>query len=116
MKIYKNFTVVGFWPANIFAKMREGANQVEWGGESYSPLGVPAPGMGSGHVPVYNSRLDAYASNINVVLKDTLVDPGALETFTDNEEYHFAVDGGLVDIPDHGHLVGYGGRRGLIVR
>ena len=33
-------TRIGYWPKQIFSKLSENANQVEWGGETGSGIGT----------------------------------------------------------------------------
>ncbi|KAJ8526904.1 hypothetical protein K7X08_029381 [Anisodus acutangulus] len=63
----ENNEQVGFWPQKIFTKLSSFANNVEWGGVSYSPAGVSEPPMGSSCFPVGDPNYDAYCRRLNVL-------------------------------------------------
>lgn len=59
-------TPIGFWPKRIFGDLAGSASYVDWGGIVYSPPGIPAPEMGSGHFIHRDTNYDAYFRNIQV--------------------------------------------------
>ncbi|KAM3321796.1 hypothetical protein P3S67_002947 [Capsicum chacoense] len=63
----ERYQQVGFWPQKIFTSLTSFANNVEWGGVTYSPPGVPKPPMGSSFFPVGNTGYDAYCRNLTVL-------------------------------------------------
>ncbi|XP_075641980.1 uncharacterized protein LOC142613496 [Castanea sativa] len=68
-KFGQDETVIRFWPKNVFTALGDGANYVEWGGEVFSPPGVPSPPMGSGYSAKLNedTRYDAYYRQIKTI-------------------------------------------------
>ncbi|KAK7839459.1 hypothetical protein CFP56_018020 [Quercus suber] len=114
LKFGQNETDIGFWPKNVFTALGDGANYVEWGGEVFSPPGVPSPPMGS----AYSARLqedtkyDAYCRQIKTINEtDYVVDAVDTEEFSDIVQYQVH-DEGLTGAADFQHLVLFGGLGG----
>uniref|UniRef100_M1AWD1 Neprosin PEP catalytic domain-containing protein n=1 Tax=Solanum tuberosum TaxID=4113 RepID=M1AWD1_SOLTU len=61
-----DYTQVGFWPHDILNELKGFATNVDWGGVTYNPPGLPEPPMGSSFFPFGNSSFDAYCRNIAV--------------------------------------------------
>lgn len=61
-----NYEQIGYWPYNIFNELSGFATNVEWGGVTYNPPGVPEPPMGSSFFPVGNNSFDGYCRSIVV--------------------------------------------------
>ena len=69
---------------------------VEWGGEVYSPPGVPSPPMGSGGYRLtLNTAFDAFCALIKIVDEaHQLIDPPETDKYED-EPYHGFNDGNV---------------------
>ncbi|KAH0687784.1 hypothetical protein KY285_018343 [Solanum tuberosum] len=65
-----DYTQVGFWPHDILNELKGFATNVDWGGVTYNPPGLPEPPMGSSFFPFGNSSFDAYCRNIAVSNED----------------------------------------------
>ncbi|XP_060202420.1 uncharacterized protein LOC132630810 [Lycium barbarum] len=65
----RNQTAVGFWPPRIFTALaNDFATNVEWGGVTYTPPGVPYIPMGAGFWPtIPDPTLDAYCRGLAVL-------------------------------------------------
>ena len=101
-------TDIGFWPSKIFTNLGNTATQTEWGGEVFSPLGVPAPGMGSGHELEEDTTKDAFFANANIVVNNTIVDPPRdLKLLVDSIKYDVRNEGNVGD--GINYLIFYGG-------
>ncbi|KAK9985098.1 hypothetical protein SO802_034623 [Lithocarpus litseifolius] len=115
LKFGQDETVIGFWPKNVFTALGEGANYVEWGGEVFSPLGVPSPPMGSGYSERLkeNAKYDAYCSRQIKTINETdyVVNAVDTESFSDIVQYQ-VIDEGRVGADQH--LVLFGGVGGFI--
>ncbi|XP_019233325.1 PREDICTED: uncharacterized protein LOC109213939 [Nicotiana attenuata] len=60
----KYYKQIGFWPQKLFTSLASFADNVEWGGVTYSPPGVPKPPMGSSYFPIRNIAYDAYCRRL----------------------------------------------------
>ncbi|XP_075641955.1 protein neprosin-like [Castanea sativa] len=98
LKFGQDETVIGFWPKNVFTALGDEANYVEWGGEVFSPPGVPSPPMGSGQIKTINET-------------DYVVNAVDTESFSDIVQYQ-VIDEGRVGADQH--LVLFGGVGGHI--
>ncbi|KAM3321809.1 hypothetical protein P3S67_002960 [Capsicum chacoense] len=60
---------VGFWPRRIFSTLAKNfAENIEWGGSAYSPLGAPYAPMGSGYIPkTPDPMLNAYCRALTIL-------------------------------------------------
>ncbi|XP_065633834.1 protein neprosin [Quercus suber] len=90
LKFGQDETVIGFWPKNVFTSLGDGANYVEWGGEVFSPPGVPIPPMGSGYSERLkeNTKYDAYCRQIKTINEtDSVVNAVDAESFSDIVQY-----------------------------
>ncbi|KAJ4836361.1 hypothetical protein Tsubulata_025917 [Turnera subulata] len=58
---------IGYWPSALFSGLAASAGGVQFGGEAYSPPGVPPPAIGSGHFELANFRDTSYISHIQFV-------------------------------------------------
>ncbi|KAI8007211.1 putative plant SNARE 11 [Camellia lanceoleosa] len=105
-------TNVGFWPKRILGGgLANLASHAEWGGEVFSPPGIPKPAMGGGQFLIGSTRYDAYFRSI--ALKSP--SGGDINPYT----YEFTNSRKLYDVKDEenkgayfGHLVLYGGPAG----
>ncbi|XP_028058870.1 uncharacterized protein LOC114262703 [Camellia sinensis] len=105
-------TNVGFWPKSILGGgLANLASHAEWGGEVFSPPGIPKPAMGGGQFLIGSTRYDAYFRTI--ALKSP--SGGDINPHT----YEFTNSRKLYDVKDEenkgvyfGHLVLYGGPAG----
>ncbi|CAL5404435.1 unnamed protein product [Camellia sinensis] len=105
-------TNVGFWPKSILGGgLANLASHAEWGGEVFSPPGIPKPAMGGGQFLIGSTRYDAYFRSI--ALKSP--SGGDINPHT----YEFTNSRKLYDVKDEdnkgayfGHLVVYGGPAG----
>ncbi|CAL4991001.1 unnamed protein product [Urochloa decumbens] len=60
--------ILGYWPSSIFSNLQNGASNIMWGGEVYSPYaGQTSTNMGSGHFPREGFGKASYIKNIQVV-------------------------------------------------
>ncbi|XP_015084419.2 uncharacterized protein LOC107027887 [Solanum pennellii] len=62
----EDYKQIGFWPNIIFKELTNFATNIEWGGVTYNPPGVPEPPMGSSYFPVGNSSFDGFCRSITV--------------------------------------------------
>ncbi|XP_068655855.1 protein neprosin-like [Aristolochia californica] len=64
-----NFVWVGYWPANLFNTLNNGADSINWGGEVCIKTfpGTSYPAMGSGAWAYEEYGKAAYANNIKIV-------------------------------------------------
>ncbi|CAN6373632.1 unnamed protein product [Urochloa humidicola] len=71
---------LGYWPSSIFSNLQNGASNIMWGGEVYSPFAAQtSTNMGSGHFPGEGFGKASYIKNIQVVDSfNKLRPPGAL--------------------------------------
>ncbi|XP_075641985.1 protein neprosin-like [Castanea sativa] len=114
LKFGQDETVIGFWPKNVFTALGDGANYVEWGGEVFSPPGVPSPPMGSGYSERLeeNTKYDACCRKIKTINEiDYVVNAVDTESFSDIVQYQ-VIDEGRVGADQH--LVLFGGVGGYI--
>ncbi|KAK9985101.1 hypothetical protein SO802_034626 [Lithocarpus litseifolius] len=114
LKFGQDETVIGFWPKNVFTALGDGANYDEWGGEVFSPPGVPSPPMGSGYSERLkeNNKYDAYCKQIKTINEtDYVVNAVDTESFSDIVQYQ-VIDEGRVGADQH--LVLFGGVGGYI--
>ncbi|KAL4601879.1 hypothetical protein ACB092_10G013700 [Castanea dentata] len=114
LKFGQDETVIGFWPKNVFTALGDSANYVEWGGEVFSPPGVPSPPMGSGYSERLeeNTKYDAYCRQIKTINEtDYVVNAVDTESFSDIVQYQ-VIDEGRVGADQH--LVLFGGVGGYI--
>ncbi|XP_075641984.1 protein neprosin-like [Castanea sativa] len=114
LKFGQDETVIGFWPKNVFTALGDGANYVEWGGEVFSPPGVPSPPMGSGYSAKLNedTRYDAYCRQIKTINEtDYVVNAVDTEVFSDIVQYE-VLDKGIFGRADVQHMVLFGGLGG----
>ncbi|XP_050264270.1 uncharacterized protein LOC126708524 [Quercus robur] len=114
LKFGQDETVIGFWPKNVFTALGDGANYVEWGGEVFSPPGVPSPPMGSGYSERLkeNTKYDAYCRQIKTINEtDYVLNAVDTESFSDIVQYQ-VIDEGRVGADQH--LVLFGGVGGYI--
>ncbi|XP_060211040.1 protein neprosin-like [Lycium barbarum] len=96
---------VGFWPQNIFTSLRSFADNVEWGGVTYNPPGVPEPPMGSSFFPIGRTNYDAYCRRFIVVNeKGETIDVDKTTIYVDDPNLYRVRD---YPQPDQ-HLVLYG--------
>ncbi|XP_062086561.1 uncharacterized protein LOC133792670 [Humulus lupulus] len=59
---------IGYWPSSIFSSgLKDLATYIDWGGETYSPVGQPGPPMGSGLFLKGDTRYDAYCRKLTTV-------------------------------------------------
>ncbi|KAF3448575.1 hypothetical protein FNV43_RR09288 [Rhamnella rubrinervis] len=63
---------VGYWPKSIFTSLAQGASEISWGGEVYSPINELSPAMGSGHFPEEGFGKAAFVNQIKVLNDHTL--------------------------------------------
>ncbi|KAK7251617.1 hypothetical protein RIF29_34963 [Crotalaria pallida] len=62
--------VIGYWPNEIFTHLKEGALRVYFGGETYTPLDMDSPQMGSGRYPKQGLDNSAFMSVLGIVDSD----------------------------------------------
>ncbi|KAK9265591.1 hypothetical protein L1049_012602 [Liquidambar formosana] len=92
-----NDTLVGFWPVELFTGLANPASSVEWGGELYSPPGQPGPQMGSGFVPIEDTRYDAFCRQISTFNENRqAVDAVDTESFAEGTGNYVVKDEGNV--------------------
>ncbi|MCD7460864.1 hypothetical protein HAX54_044627 [Datura stramonium] len=98
----------------IFTKLTNFANNVEWGGVSYSPPGVPESPMGSSCFPIGDLTYDAYCRRLNVLNDkgETIHIDKTNVRVSDPDHY------GVMDVPHwrggkYQHMVFYGGPGGF---
>ncbi|KAG6664221.1 hypothetical protein CIPAW_02G077800 [Carya illinoinensis] len=113
-------TILGFWPTTIFSRLSEFGNQVDWGGEVYSPLDLPSPAMGTGIPPRKNKVDTAYSTFswfVAVSYQDSqsiiFESPSNTEVYESDPEAYNIVDVGNVD-KFYGYLIVYDGPGGII--
>ncbi|XP_075641954.1 protein neprosin-like [Castanea sativa] len=112
LKFGQDETVIGFWPKNVFTALGDGANFVEWGGEVFSPPGVPSPPMGSGIKLKKDTTYDAYCRQIKTINEtDYVVNAVDTEAFADIAQYE------VFDVEEYGradiqHMLLFGGSGG----
>ncbi|XP_075101978.1 protein neprosin-like [Nicotiana tabacum] len=94
----KDYKQIGFWPQKIFTSLASFADNVEWGGVTYSPLGVPKPPMGSSFFPIGSTDYDAYCRRLII-----LNDKG--ETFDVDKTIPYVDDHNLYRVSDYPYLV-----------
>ncbi|KAK9985105.1 hypothetical protein SO802_034630 [Lithocarpus litseifolius] len=107
-------TVIGFWPKNAFTALGDGANYVYWGGEIFSPPGVPSPPMGSGYGAKLDedTRYDAYCRKIKTINEtDYVVNAVDTRSFSDIVQYE-VIDEGIVGVAEIQHIILFGGLGG----
>ncbi|GMN30633.1 hypothetical protein TIFTF001_002882 [Ficus carica] len=68
---------VGYWPKSLFPYMRDGTQQVAWGGIAKAGRNGISPPMGNGHFPDGNYNHACYFSHVHYVNnKNTMTPPG----------------------------------------
>ncbi|KAK7251625.1 hypothetical protein RIF29_34973 [Crotalaria pallida] len=58
---------IGYWPNEIFTHLKEGALRIHFGGETFTPLDMDSPPMGSGRYPKEGLGSSAYMSLLGIV-------------------------------------------------
>ncbi|KAI8569374.1 hypothetical protein RHMOL_Rhmol02G0273800 [Rhododendron molle] len=92
----RNNIPIGFWPQQLFTGLRDLANHVEWGGETFAPPGKAAPPMGSGLLPFGTTRVDAHFKFVSVLNEyRQAVDVENTEEFTDDYNLYRVRDQGI---------------------
>ncbi|XP_030503859.1 protein neprosin-like [Cannabis sativa] len=100
---------VGYWPSSIFSGgLKDLATYVDWGGETYSPLGQIGPPMGSGLLLKQDTRYDAYCRALTTI-NEAHIQEDAKHTHISSIDIDFYLvkDWGFKS--DFGHLMTYGG-------
>ncbi|XP_062080060.1 protein neprosin-like [Humulus lupulus] len=99
---------IGYWPSIIFSDLKDLATYIEWGGETYSPIGQPGPPMGSGLFLKKDARYDAYCRALSTI-NEAYIQEDAKNT----EKYSIDIDFYLVQdwgfVPEFRHVMTYGG-------
>ncbi|RVW16324.1 hypothetical protein CK203_067805 [Vitis vinifera] len=87
------------------------ATEAEWGGEVFSPPDVPSPGMGSGHLLKLDTRYDAFSAHTNILVNNTIMNPGELLPIEDVNNFTVSDQGNVGG--DIRYLILYGGPGGV---
>lgn len=111
LKLNENRTDIGFWPKQIFTNLGDRATEAEWGGEVFSPPDVPSPGMGSGHLLKLDTRYDAFSAHTNILVNNTIMNPGELLPIEDVNNFTVSDQGNVGG--DIRYLILYGGPGGV---
>ncbi|KAK9692350.1 hypothetical protein RND81_09G258200 [Saponaria officinalis] len=103
---------IGYWPGNLFQQLKNGAAQVEWGGEINDPAAAnPAPEMGSGIRAEEDEYDAAFFLRITVIDEHSnYVEPQGTEEFNDCHDLYFVRDKGYQG-SYKGRIIYYGGRQ-----
>ncbi|KAM6595239.1 hypothetical protein CsatA_005763 [Cannabis sativa] len=110
LEMGKDLTQTGYWPSSIFSGgLKDLATYVEWGGETYSPLGQIGPPMGSGLFLKGNSHYDAYCRVMTTIDEAyNQVDVKNTEISSIDIDFYLVRDWGFVN-DDFRRSMTYGG-------
>ncbi|KAL9233665.1 hypothetical protein vseg_008630 [Gypsophila vaccaria] len=111
--IFNNENIpLGYWPQTLFTALRDGAFQVEFGGEINDPRAAePPPGMGNGLQSVYDTALSAAFLQATVVDQSfNNIDPPNTQKFQDCSKLYTVKDAGNQG-GDFGRIILFGGPR-----
>ncbi|KAM6595241.1 hypothetical protein CsatA_005765 [Cannabis sativa] len=105
----KNYDQIGYWPSSIFSGgLKDLATYIDWGGETYSPLGQIGPPMGSGLLLKQDTRYDAYCRLLTTI-NEAHIQEDAKNTKISSIDIDFYL---VKDWGFHrgwGHIMTYGG-------
>ncbi|XP_056173627.1 uncharacterized protein LOC130139858 [Syzygium oleosum] len=104
LELGENYTVVGFWPQEIFScgggGLRDLATYVEWGGQVYSPPDVPSPPMGRAAMPLPNILYDASCQDMTTINENHDTEAAEeTETYAGQDKYYQVGDMGHKKAP-----------------
>lgn len=103
---------VGYWPKSIFTSLAEGASEISWGGEVYSPINELSPAMGSGHFPQEGYGKAAFVNQLKVLYdrNSNYGDPYkyALKMYTNSPLCYNGIHN-VAKVGDWGHYIYFGG-------
>ncbi|XP_062086565.1 protein neprosin-like [Humulus lupulus] len=100
---------IGYWPSSIFSSgLKDLATYIDWGGETYSPVGQPGPPMGSGLFLKGSTRYDAYCRKLTTINEaHDPEDAKNTEIVSIDTDFYVAKDWGFVG--ESRRLMTYGG-------
>ncbi|KAM6576082.1 hypothetical protein CsatB_027919 [Cannabis sativa] len=105
----ENYDNIGYWPSSIFSGgLKDLATYIDWGGETYSPLGQIGPPMGSGLLLKQNTRYDAYCRALTII-NEAHIREDAKNTKISSIDIDFYLVKDLGFHRHFGHLMVYGG-------
>ncbi|KAM6576088.1 hypothetical protein CsatB_027925 [Cannabis sativa] len=104
-----NYDQIGYWPSSIFSGgLKDLATYIDWGGETYSPLGQIGPPMGSGLLLKQDTRYDAYCRQLTTI-NEAHIQEVAKNTKISSIDIDFYLVKDLGFHGDFGHIMIYGG-------
>ncbi|XP_060974393.1 protein neprosin-like [Cannabis sativa] len=99
---------IGYWPSSIFTDLKDLATYVDWGGETYSPIGQPGPPMGSDLFLKHDARYDTYCRQLSIINEaHNLEDAKSTESFSTDVNFYQVENWGYK--PFFGYVMTYGG-------
>ncbi|KAM6576084.1 hypothetical protein CsatB_027921 [Cannabis sativa] len=105
----ENYDNIGYWPSSIFSGgLKDLATYIDWGGETYSPLGQIGPPMGSGLLLKQDTRYDAYCRALTIINEAHIREDAKNTKISSIDiDFYLVKDWGFRR--NFGHLMTYGG-------
>ncbi|XP_060964941.1 protein neprosin-like [Cannabis sativa] len=109
LQLTKDHDQIGYWPSSIFSGgLKDLATYIDWGGETYSPLGQIGPPMGSGLLLKQDTRYDAYCRELTTINEGHIQEDAKNTKISSIDiDFYLVKDWGFHR--DFGHVMTYGG-------
>ncbi|KAM6578807.1 hypothetical protein CsatB_030644 [Cannabis sativa] len=109
LQLGKNRDQIGYWPSSIFSGgLKDLATYIDWGGETYSPLGQIGPPMGSGLLLKQDTRYDAFCRFLTTINEGHIQEDAKNTKISSIDiDFYLVKDWGFHR--NFGHVMTYGG-------